>query len=297
MTFWGIAPDGGRRLLGEPAECVLSQDQDAPADLLRAVFPAERLWEPLAEVEGALNGAVFFRGVVDEQTAALSAAGLTVELVCRGREALLLDNEAPPGTLLSPDLNALEERLLRPLGLSLGVAAEGRWPGEFPIAKGKSCWWALAAFCQGVFGETPYVDLAGQVRLGGPGGGVALGEPLSAKLSYLPYQRISEVWVQSFRGTYDTRYRGPGAGVPRRRYLSQRGGDPKALLEQGERASFLLTVTVAGALWPGKGGRASVTVPGMGRFQDCPVKSAQVRRDKTGERTKFVLERGEGPCG
>ena len=45
MTFWGVLQRGGQMLLGDPAEAVLSFDRDAPADQLKAVFPADRIWE------------------------------------------------------------------------------------------------------------------------------------------------------------------------------------------------------------------------------------------------------------
>ena len=99
MTYWGVLKNGGELLLGEPEEAVLSYDREAPADQLKAVFPADRLWEELTEVLVYDGGEGVFRGIVDEQNTRLSEAGLSTELVCRSREALLLDNEAEPGTI------------------------------------------------------------------------------------------------------------------------------------------------------------------------------------------------------
>ena len=50
MTYWATLRNGGQMLLGEPKEAVLSYDRGAPADQLKAVFPADRIWEELAEV-------------------------------------------------------------------------------------------------------------------------------------------------------------------------------------------------------------------------------------------------------
>ena len=50
MIYWGVMQDGGRMLLGDPKEAALSFDWDAPADQLKAVFPADRIWEDINEV-------------------------------------------------------------------------------------------------------------------------------------------------------------------------------------------------------------------------------------------------------
>lgn len=296
MTFWGTTIFGDRLLLGEPAEAALSYDRDAPADLLRVKFPADRMWEELREVEMYEKGEPAFRGVVDEQNTELSSAGLTIELVCRSREALLLDNEALPENILSPSLSLLETRLLTPLGLALGAGDTERKQGELVISKGESVWTVLERFCQEFLETEPYVDLDGLVQCGGlPGKSLELKDVISAQVNLLPCKRITEVWQQSSRGSYDTPYRSEGRNVPRRRYLSmQSGKNPHQVLEAGERNSFLLTVACAGAWWPGRNASASVTLPGVGRFENCPVQSALYRRDKSGERTRLVLEKAAG---
>lgn len=293
MTFWGVTFSGKRLLLGEPLEASLCYDRDAPADLLRARFPADKLWDELKEAELWEGGRLVFRGLVDEQDTELSSSGLTVELVCRSLEALLLDNEALPETITSPSLPLLEKKLLSPLGLILGEGDRERKRGRLTVKKGKSCWGVLADFCAGFLGTVPSVDPEGKVRCdGGKGGSLELGEVLSAKIKGLPCKEIGQVWLQSCRGTYDTLYRGKRPEILRRRYVSMESGkDPKKLLAQGEQDSFLLTVTCAGALWPPRGALASVTVPGAGRFENCPVRSALYLRDRSGERTRFTLER------
>lgn len=305
MTFWGIGTKGDRLLLGDPQEASLAHDRDAPADLLRARFPADRMWEELVEVELWEGGKPVFRGIVDEQNTTLASSGLTVELVCRSLEALLLDNEAPPGTFSSPSLPMLEEKLLAPLGLSLGEGDREAKRGQLIAGKGDSCWTVLSGFCQGFLDTVPWVDTAGRVQCrGGAGETLELKEVMSARIERLPCKQIGEVWLQSCRGSYDTLCRGE-KNVKRRRYLSLEGGkDPRRVLAQGERDSFLLTVTCAGAWWPGRNSRASVTVPGAGRFQECPVRSLLYRRDGSGEHTRFTLERpenterkGESLCG
>ena len=123
------------------------------------------------------------------------------------------------------------------------------------------------------------------------------GRVLSAELSRLPCKQLSAVWQQSFRGTYDTPFRG-AAGVKRQRYVSMEDGrDPRALLRQGERESWLLSVECQGNSWPGPGALVTVEAPRLGRFEDCPLRQARYIRDSRGERTRFVLERGKAVCG
>ena len=131
MTFWGTLKDGSQMLLGEPRSASLTYDWDAPADLLEAVFPADRVWEELVWVTACRQGETVFRGLVDEQNTRLTDSGITVELVCRSGEALLLDNEAPPGTIQRPTLEKLGKTLLEPLGITR-VVGEAAAPGELP---------------------------------------------------------------------------------------------------------------------------------------------------------------------
>lgn len=291
MIFWGRTFSGAELFLGEPKEAVLSYDRDAPADLLRAVFPADSLWEELGEVTLYQDGEPVFRGMVDEQNVSLTSAGLTVELVCRSLEGLLLDNEALPETISAPSLPTLEAKLLTPLGLALGEGNRDTMHGELTVSKGDSCWTVLADFCSRYLGTEPYVDCSGRVHCtGGEEKHIELSEVISAQLQSKPCKRISEVWQQSFRGTYDTRYKSGVPGAVRRRYLStQSGKDPREILSRGEQEGFSLTVLCAGAIWPGRNALVSVELPGVGRFEHCPVQSIQYRRGSSGDRTRLVL--------
>lgn len=227
MTFWGELTDGTELLLGEPMEAQLLYDSDAPASQLRAVFPAEKQWEDLAVVRVFHQGQVAFGGIVDEQNTALSGEGFTVELIARSWEALLLDNEARPAVLRSPSLGLLWERYFQPLGLTSVVGDQSPKAGELAVEKGTSCWELLESFCRDYLGTAPWVDGKGTLHCEGPQKTkVIAGRVLSAELSRLPCKQLSAVWQQSFRGTYDTPFRG-AAGVKRQRYVSMEDGrDP-----------------------------------------------------------------------
>lgn len=292
MTYWGKLQDGSQTLLGDPKEAVLSFDRDAPADQLKAVFPADRLWEDIREVSVYDGGRKVFRGIVDEQTARLAGEGLTVELVCRSLEALLLDNEAEPVTIRRPSLEGIYRRLLEPLGLAGIDGPGGAVPGELRIEKGTSCWQVLEGFCGEYLGTRPYVDQEGVIRCGGEEEReVLLEDVISAELGHMPCRRLSAVWKQGYRGGYDTLYSDPEAPAVRRRYVSaQSGTDPRELLARGKRDSRLLTVTCAGGVWPLRGARARVRIPAAGSFEGCPVERGVYYRDGSGERTRLVLE-------
>ena len=173
MTFWGELTDGTELLLGEPMEAQLLYDSDAPASQLRAVFPAEKLWEDLAVVRVFHQGQVAFGGIVDEQNTALSGEGFTVELIARSWdiarswEALLLDNEARPAVLRSPSLGLLWERYFQPLGLTSVVGDQSPKAGELAVEKGTSCWELLENFCRDYLGTAPWVDGKGTLHCEG----------------------------------------------------------------------------------------------------------------------------------
>lgn len=303
MTFWGISERGDKFLLGEPSAAVMSYDSAAPADMLKVNFPADRIWEPLCELELCQNGQTLFCGIVDEQNTTISSSGLTVELICRSREALLLDNEAEPCSIRSPSLAALEKKLLQPLGLVLGSGDKTSKPGELIVAKGESVWSVLQRFCSEYMGTVPYVDTDGTVQCGGQSGTeVELTDIISAEIKRRPYKLISEVWQQSCRGSYDTLYRGNGS-VIRRRYISmQSGKNPHSVLNAGEHDALLIIVSCVGAQWVKRGCTASVKLPRIGRLEHCPVDSVKYSRDKNGERTTLTLGcpenlKGEYICG
>jgi len=295
MTYWAMTRSGGLIPLGDPQEAVMSFDRDAPADQLKAVFPAGSLWEDIFEVRVYEGGRGVFRGVVDEQITKLTSAGLTVELVCRSREALLLDSEAEPATIKRPSLESIYTRLLKPLGFSGISGSEASVPGELRIEKGASCWQVLSGFCREQFGTEPFVDFDGVIHCEGvEKRQLELSGVMSARIDRLPCKRLSTVWKQGYRGGYDTLYSDPEAPVVRERYVSaQSGVNPRELLEKSKEQSALLTVVCSGSRWPLRGAQASVAVPGVGRFQGRPVQKGVCYRGRDGEKTRLVLEMGD----
>ena len=87
---------------------------------------------------------------------------------------------------------------------------------------------------------------------------VEAGPVLWAEFSLLPCKQLSTVWQQSYRGTYDTPFRGGASlGIQRQRYVSmEEGRDPRALLQEGSgRAVCSLwsargCIGLPGGRWP-----------------------------------------------
>ncbi len=285
MTFWGELPQGPEMLLGEPLSVELLYDRDAPADQLTAVFPAEEPWEALSVVRVFHEGKLLFGGIVDEQNATLSESGLQVELVCRSWEALLLDNEAQPAVLRSPSLEALWEKYLKPLGLAGYAGEKGAQTGEMTVEKGMSCWEVLEGFCQDYLGVSPWVDSSGMLHCESlPESRVEAGPVLWAEFSLLPCKQLSTVWQQSYRGTYDTPFRGGASlGIQRQRYVSMEDGrDPRGSSAGGAAGEPSAHCGVPGAVLAcpgGAGQRAGRPLGALCRSSGarCPLYPKQPR--------------------
>ena len=172
MTFWGELTRRHRAAFGRAnGGPELLYDSDAPASQLRAVFPAEKLWEDLAVVRVFHQGQVAFGGIVDEQNTALSGEGFTVELIARSWEALLLDNEARPAVLRSPFFGPFVGAVLPapgPGALWWGTGAPKA--GELAVEKGTSCWEAAGKLLPGLPGHSALGGRQRHPPLRGPPG-------------------------------------------------------------------------------------------------------------------------------
>lgn len=300
MTFWGERNNGDGVLLGVPKEVALDSSDDAPADLLKAVFPASGQWEELAGVSVYEGGKLLFAGPVDEQNTAFTPEGTEVELICRSRAALLLDNEAMPQTLRCPSLRVIARLFLEPLGFSEPVGSMEAGMGELTVQKGESCWTVLERFCGDFLGVRPRVGRDGTLFCDGRRPEPAeLSGALSATLRMLPCKRISSVCAQNRLGVYETEFSSPEAeGVLRRRYVDVSGGrSPREILEEGERAAVGLELVCEGFADILPGAAVSAGLPDGSRWEGCTLKSVRYRADRNGERTRLILEGGRQECG
>lgn len=244
-------PDGAELMAGPPAGLTLNRDADAPADSLELFFafdfPAE-LAPCAARLE--YGGEAVFDGIVDGQTVRLEKGEKSTFFSLRSRAALLLDNEAEPGTLRMPSLRLMEQRILRPLGLSAEGGETGARQGELVIEKGTSCWAALCAFSERFLDVTPYETRAGKLcfspRIPKT---LALPNLVSLEKRRLPSAQISRVVVQSTRtGAYSAVFDNPTAGgIQRVRYrAADAGTSPAEIFAAGERAALSVRAVCAG---------------------------------------------------
>ncbi len=227
----------------------------------------------------------------------LDGSGLQVEVVCRSWEAILLDNEAQPGVIHSPSLGPLWEKYLKQLGLA-GISREKNAQGRgVTVEKGMSCWEVLEGFCQDYLGVSPWVDGSGMLHCESlPESRVEAGPVLWAEFSLRPCKQLSTVWQQSYRGTYDTPFRGGrvSVGIQRQRYVSMEDGrDPRALICGGAAGEPSAHCGVPGAVLACPGERWPREGTAAGSICSRPVRSASYARNSRGERTRLVLEGGK----
>lgn len=251
MRVFFSTPDGAELMAGPPAGLTLKRAADAPADSLALSFafdfPAE-LAPCAARLE--YGGEAVFDGIVDEQTVRLEKGEKSTFFSLRSRAALLLDNKAEPGTLRMPSLRLMEQRLLRPLGLSAEGGETDARQGELVIEKDTSCWAALCAFSERFLGVTPYEARAGRLCFS-PRTPKTLALPnlISLEKRRLPSAQISRVVVQSTRtGAYSAAFDNPAAGGVRRvRYrAADAGASPAEIFAAGERAALSVRAVCAG---------------------------------------------------
>lgn len=298
------ALSGGRVIsLPQPASLVLRRERDTPADELTVTFSVSETLPALRELTVARDGTCLFCGIVDEQRTRLNSSGLQVVVVCRSLEAILLDNEAPPQRMLNPTAARLEAALLNPFDLCFAPDETFTLPGELTIEKGESGWAVLARCCNRQYGTDPWVDEQGLVHCNPrETRDWKLTDVTAAEYAAFPCYRIGEVWQQSCRGQYDTRWKADDIptgrpGTVRRRYLSlQQGKNPHTVLQQSAANGTQLSVTCKGAWLLNKNDTAAVTIAGLGSFARCPMRGLVYRLTSSGEQTELTLESTKEEC-
>jgi len=294
MTFWAETVQGDKMLLGAPKRAVLMRDRGAPADLLKVVFPADKLWESLRKVFVYDSGELIFGGVVDEQNSRLLSDGLTIELICRSFAAVLIDNEVLPQTIRNPSLKLLWERYIKPLGFSEIEGDMEPRRGEIVIEKGESCFAVLQKYCKIFFGTVPYLNEEGKIFcVPRDKNRREISDICSFEISEKFCKRISRVYMQNNIGVYAALFSNSAAKeITRVRYVSSSSGKtPQELINNGERDSFSLTVTCMGAHYVPINTKIDISSPRYGEFLNCEVESIVYKLDDKGETTKFVLKK------
>lgn len=161
--------DGTQHAISELSSFHLSYGLGSPCDSfsLRCPWKAgqEGILNSVSRVLVKRDGELLFFGVLDEWECCFDASGYTLELIGRGVQALLLDNEA-----LSADYGvATLSDILRAYVTPYGVQTVGR-PSlppvtGFSVKSGSSCWQVLYQFARYYGGITPRFDPQGRLVL------------------------------------------------------------------------------------------------------------------------------------
>jgi len=165
LTLW----NGEEYRLPSPLYWRLEYGLGTPCDsfLLRCPYGGGEE-EALAEatrLTARWEGAVVFRGVVDECQCCWDAEGGLLELSGRGLAALLLDNEAQGADFGTATLEEILRRYVTPFGISRGDNVRLPPVSGFSVQTGSSCWQVLYQFARYHGGVAPRLDPQGRLML------------------------------------------------------------------------------------------------------------------------------------
>ena len=110
---------------------------------------------------GFENGKMAVRGIVDDFTVEMDAAGVTATITGRGFAARLLDNESRPVTYQDATLEEIIRRHVLPYGVTAQEIADIRAGSVYTVPAGISQWKVLEDFCRTYGGFTPRFLVSG----------------------------------------------------------------------------------------------------------------------------------------
>lgn len=164
MTFELEFSDGKRTKLRRVESYRWRADVNAGCDGLRLHF----LWNgDLPEVYRvraySSSGGCCFFGYVDQQKLTVTPGGGRGFLYARSSGCLLLDNEALPTCLYTPDVDQMVHQYAAPFGFSSALPG-GTAPGRYTVNKGTSCFGALQGFMQVLGAKGIFADAQNCLR-------------------------------------------------------------------------------------------------------------------------------------
>ena len=313
MIYRLTTHNGETREFTKPQTVRFSADRDAPAHSLEARFPLEppESGGTLPEfhtIQIVKNGAVLFRGLIDEQAVAAGGDGAGLEVCARSMAALLLDNEAVPQIYYVPSVRLIYRRHAQPYGFEEFSGKDRAFSTKLQIEKGTSEWEVIESFCRDALGTRPRVTFNGKLQMEPE---TPDEEALFSNRNGIPYasiretrlrcKRVSQVLVRSERlGGYTTQVRDSQAaedGILRRRLLNA-VDDPKIpvfrgqqLLDKSREQSYQVELLCPGERILLPETRARVDDPVLGRLEALKVSGISYRLDASGERTLVTLRK------
>lgn len=116
--------------------------------------------ESACRFEAVEDGAVVFRGVIDEWSAEMDDSGAVLTLTGRGMAALLLDNETEAASYQWAGVREIVRRYVVPCGIECVLPERECGVGAFTVTAGASRWKAVERFASRC-GLTAYVTAQG----------------------------------------------------------------------------------------------------------------------------------------
>ena len=190
--------------------------------------------ENAVEFRGIHNGSVVCRGLVDEFVVTADGDGAAVELNGRGRQALLLDNEASAVVYYGVGLDFLLENHVRPWGVTdIRVSGDYGRASVLQVNAGMSQWGVLELFCRFSGGAMPRFSPDGTLILGDEPGIVRVVDENVAvvwqRWSQRRYGVISQVLVNN---------RSWGSQVVDNSFFTARGGRCRRVVSSPRRSGY-----------------------------------------------------------
>ncbi len=168
MTGYVSRADGTQFLLPTPLEWAFTYTTGYPCDSFQmtcvwdGVDESPVLWREFLAYE---DGALIFRGLIDEVETSLSKSGQLLELSGRGMAALLLDNEAVGQDYETATLTDILQDHVTCFGVEVGDCASFDPVSNFSVTTGSSAWSVLYEFCCYYGGISPRFGVDGKLNL------------------------------------------------------------------------------------------------------------------------------------
>lgn len=308
MKWTATAVNGKKTVLTQAVRTVIKKSVFTPAHSFSGEFILSGMPEDFKYLQGFDGGELIFEGPVDEQQVLLGKNGATLFISARSRAALLLDNEAMPGSYYMPTLADIVKVHCAPYGFTK-FSGEGKCPGAFTVGKGMTEWDALEQFCRSVIGVLPQIADDGTIDARG---GIS-GESLlisnreagglrfsSAKLIRRSYGVISEVKYKLVSGGdygYSLKNAAAEAEGSCARRLINLSGEPEWIREylihrrinDSTRDYFRITAVLEGVRLTKIGVPAVFSDSLLGRCDDMAVSGIECRCDGSNVRTLVTL--------
>lgn len=163
MNFVATTVDGENIELKFPIKVEINKSQDAPADDLEVTFINDFKIPEIKTIKAYDRENLIFDGIVDVGEYAKNNKGKFLNLICRSRAAILLDNEAYPQVYYTPSLFTIFNRHVKPYGFSKFIGDDKSFSTNFVVSKGMSEWEVLEDFCVNYLKKSPKITVDGIV--------------------------------------------------------------------------------------------------------------------------------------